>query len=240
MGLGSHIDWNALFSMKDISAKTQLHLTKVYSLLMACTLACAFGMWVNASFVLNGFLMVILSMVCSIYLIYRISNRRDTENNRTLFLGAFAFFLGYLVGPGIHMIAEFQPKILMQALVYTACSFGSFSAISLFSKRRSLLFLGSTISSMISFMVLYQLIGWLTGSGHMNMVYMMFSLLLACLWVIYDTQVIIERAENGDKDVPTHTMMLFIDLFELFIKILRILMELSERKSDENNRRRRN
>lgn len=51
----------------------------------------------------------------------------------------------------------------------------------------------------------------------------MFGLLIACLYIIYDTQVIIERAENGDKDVPTHTMLLFIDLFDLFIKILRIL-----------------
>jgi hypothetical protein len=31
---------------------------------------------------------------------------------------------------------------------------------------------------------------------------------------------IIERAERGEKDVPTHTMILFVDLFELFIKVV--------------------
>jgi FtsH-binding integral membrane protein len=31
---------------------------------------------------------------------------------------------------------------------------------------------------------------------------------------------IIERAELGDKDVITHAMTLFIDLFDLFIRIL--------------------
>jgi len=45
-------------------------------------------------------------------------------------------------------------------------------------------------------------------------------------------------AERGDKDIPSHTMMLFIDLFDLFIKILQILMKLKE--GDENNKKRRN
>jgi len=48
---------------------------------------------------------------------------------------------------------------------------------------------------------------------------------------------IIEQAERGNKDVPTHTMMLFIDLFDLFIKILQILIKLSEDKEDKKKRR---
>ena len=61
------------------------------------------------------------------------------------------------------------------------------------------------------------------------MVYLMFGLLTACLYIIYDTQIIIERAEHGDKDVITHAMTLFIDLFDLFIRILQILLELQKR-----------
>jgi FtsH-binding integral membrane protein len=93
--------------------------------------------------------------------------------------------------------------------------------MSLFSKRRSFLFLGGIISTMIQTMIMYRLIGWLTGyGGGIGLGYMMISLFLACIYIIYDTQMIVERAENGDKDVPTHTMMLFIDLFELFIRII--------------------
>jgi len=72
-------------------------------------------------------------------------------------------------------------------------------------------------------MFLYRLVGWITGYGGFGLGYAMCGLLVACLYIIYDTQVIIERSERGDKDVPTHTMMLFIDLFDLFIRILRIL-----------------
>ena len=68
--------------------------------------------------------------------------------------------------------------------------------------------------------------------------YLMCGLFMACLYIIYDTQIIVERAENGDKDVPAHTMMLFIDLFELFIRILQILMELNKDKDNDRRRRR--
>lgn len=86
-------------------------------------------------------------------------------------------------------------------------------------------------------MMLYRLIGWLTGFGSFGLTYLMFGLLIACLYIIYDTQVIIERAEQGDKDVPTHTMLLFVDLFDLFIKILRILQELQKKEDDRRRRR---
>jgi FtsH-binding integral membrane protein len=108
------------------------------------------------------------------------------------------------------------------------------------SKRRSYLFLGGIIATIVQAMVLNSLIRWLTGYGFYGMPYLLAGLFLSCLYIIYDTQVIIERAERGDKDVPTHTMLLFVDLFELFIRILQILMELNkDKKDDDRNRRRR-
>ena len=66
-----------------------------------------------------------------------------------LFLGGLAFQMGFLVGPVIHHVAEFEPQILMQALIYTSIAFVSFSILSLFSKRRSYLFLGGIIMTMV-------------------------------------------------------------------------------------------
>ena len=103
--------------------------------------------------------------------------------------------------------------------------FGSFTAISLFSKRRSWLFLGGLISSIMSCLFWYRMICWMFGYSRYgmdgpSMVYLMVGLFVACMYVIYDTQLIIERAERGDKDVPSHVMILFMDLFDLFIKIV--------------------
>lgn len=132
------------------------------------------------------------------------------------------------MGPFIHAVAEFEPQILIQAILYTSVAFVSFSCISLLSKRRSYLFLGGIIMTIVQCMCLYSLFSWGFGFRAFALPYLICGLLVACLYIIYDTQVIIERAEHGDKDVPTHAMMLFIDLFDLFIKILRILMELKE------------
>jgi FtsH-binding integral membrane protein len=71
----------------------------------------------------------------------------------------------------------------------------------------------------------------------MNMVYLMVGLLTACLYVIYDTQLIIEKAEHGDNDVISHTMLLFIDLFDLFVKILQILIKLKEENERDKRKK---
>jgi hypothetical protein len=58
----------------DISEKTRAHLTKVYTLLMVCCFVCAFGMFVNSTFLLHGFLWSLLSIAVSIYFVYNVVN----------------------------------------------------------------------------------------------------------------------------------------------------------------------
>jgi FtsH-binding integral membrane protein len=44
----------------------------------------------------------------------------------------------------------------------------------------------------------------------------------------------------GDKDVISHTMTLFVDLFDLFIRILKILIELqkdNDRKKEDKRKK---
>jgi FtsH-binding integral membrane protein len=190
----------------------------------------------NATFIVSGFFLHLASIILSVYLIYQVANKRNSEDMRMLYLAGLAFQLGFLIGPAIHMIYAFHPEILTQAVLYTATAFTSFSLISVFSKRRSMLFVGSIIVTLVQGLLLYRLFGWLLGYSYMNMVYLMVGLLTACLFVIYDTQLIIEKAEHGDNDVISHTMLLFIDLFDLFVKILQILIKLKEENEEENER----
>ena len=67
--------------------------------------------------------------------------------------------------------------------------------------------------------------------------YLMCSLFLTCLWVIFDTQVIVEQSERGHRNVAEHALTLFLDLFKLFIKILQILNELEKNKNSNNKKR---
>ena len=132
---------------------------------------------------------------------------------------------------------------MIQAVSYTSIMFGSFTAVALFSKRRSWIFLGGIISCLLSCMFWYRTICWLFGYSRYgldgeSLSYLVLGLFIACMYVIYDTQMIIERAERGEKDVPTHVMILFVDLFDLFIKIVRLLIKLNEdKKKDERKKR---
>merc|ERR1711988_584110 len=118
--------------------------------------------------------------------------------------------------------------------------FASFSCISIFSKRRSYLFLGSLITSIVSCVLMYRFMCWITGYGSSinSLGYLMVSLFIACMYVIYDTQMIIERCEVfGERDVPKHTMILFLDLFDLFIKIVQVLLELQNKEKKKKNKK---
>jgi FtsH-binding integral membrane protein len=191
----------------------------------------------NATFIVSGFFLHLASIILSVYLIYQVANKRNSEDMRMLYLAGLAFQLGFLIGPAIHMIYAFHPEILTQAVLYTATAFTSFSLISVLSKRRSMLFVGSIIFTLVQGLLLYRLFGWLLGYSYMNMVYLMVGLLTACLYVIYDTQLIIEKAEHGDNDVISHTMLLFIDLFDLFVKILQILIKLKEENERDKRKK---
>lgn len=108
----SGFDLNALLKFNDISEKTRSHLTKVYSLLMVCCFVCAFGMYINSAFIASGFFMNLLSIILSVYLIYQVMNRANSEDTRMLFLGGLAFQMGFLVGPAMHLLMEHQPQIV--------------------------------------------------------------------------------------------------------------------------------
>merc|ERR1711959_255357 len=228
-------DIGAVFKMNDVSDKTKTHLTKVYGQLAACTALCAAGMYLNASILfIHGWVSGIFVAMGLMYATCQVLDVHQPEQARMNWLLAIAFFKGMVLGPAMHVIAAVEPELLVNAVVYTAIMFGSFSAISLFSKRRSYLFLGGVISTIVSSLFWFSLGTWLFGFRAIaldSLQYLLITLLVACLYVIYDTQLIIERAEaHNDRDVPKHTMMLFVDLLDLFIKILQILMELSDKK----------
>lgn len=58
------------------------------------------------------------------------------------------------------------------------------------------------------------------------------GVLMYCAFVMIDTQLIIERAENGDKDYIWHCVGLFLDIAEMCRKITTILV-LKNKNTDD-------
>ena len=51
------------------------------------------------------------------------------------------------------------------------------------------------------------------------------GLAVFCGFIMFDTQLIIRKARNGDKDFIAHSLDLFIDFVQVFRKVLILLMQ---------------
>ena len=141
------------------------------------------------------------------------------------------FVDGMFVKPLVSYAAAIDPMIVVNACVITTALFVGLTLISLFTKKRSLLFLGGIASSIMLWFSLASLIGWLMGYSVLS--YMQYNFLMIgvfSMYTIYDTQIIIVKHERGDNNHFAHALDLFIDFVRLFIHILRILIKLSEDK----------
>ncbi len=104
----------------------------------------------------------------------------------------------------------------------------------LMTERRSQLYLGGLLASGLGILSLMGLANAFIGSSGMYDVEVYLGLLVFAGFVVFDTQVMVERAEQGRRDVPVDALMLFTDLFGVFVRLLIILS-----RNRENDRRRR-
>lgn len=86
-------------------------------------------------------------------------------------------------------------------------------------------------------MALYSMMSWFTGSA-LGLGYVMMSLFVTCMMLVYDTQIVVEQSERGFRDVPSHAVLLFVDLFRMFVKIVQVLIELN--RDGDNKKKRKN
>uniref|UniRef100_A0A8V0ZUC5 Transmembrane BAX inhibitor motif containing 6 n=1 Tax=Gallus gallus TaxID=9031 RepID=A0A8V0ZUC5_CHICK len=116
-----------------------------------------------------------------------------------------------------------QPSIIPTAFLGTAAIFGCFSLSALYARRRSFLYLGGFLLSGLTLLLLSSLLNALLGSVWLFTANLYVGLMLMCGFVLFDTQLIIEKAESGDKDYIWHCVDLFLDFVNIFRELLMIL-----------------
>lgn len=117
----------------------------------------------------------------------------------------------------------------------TAAIFVSFSLAALLSSRRSFLFLGGVLFSSLNFMALLSLFAWLFPAlRNLQLAVSLYGgLLIFSGYVIFDTQMMVERAAvNGkDADAVRDALELFMDIVSIFVRILVHLIKESTKES---------
>uniref|UniRef100_A0A8C9DQD9 Transmembrane BAX inhibitor motif containing 6 n=1 Tax=Prolemur simus TaxID=1328070 RepID=A0A8C9DQD9_PROSS len=141
----------------------------------------------------------------------------ETEQKRLGLLAGFAFLTA------LNLMVLFFNSILPTAFMGTAMIFTCFTLSALYARRRSYLFLGGILMSAMSLMLLSSLGNLFFGSIWLFQANLYVGLVVMCGFVLFDTQLIIEKAENGDKDYIWHCIDLFLDFVTLFRKLMMIL-----------------
>lgn len=212
------------------------HLKNVYACLTMSSVAAAVGAYVHiyTEFLQAGLLTILAATV----FLFTLMATPDNGKNRQLrvgFLLGFAFFSGMGIGPLLQMAIAINPSIIVTAIVGCVLIFVSFSIVSLTAKRGRWLYLGGTLMTLLTTLLFLSLANIFFGSQLIFKAYLYIGLLVMCGFVLYDTQLIVEKRRHGDRDFVGHSVDLFIDLVGIFRRILIILCEKEERRSKRNN-----
>uniref|UniRef100_A0A8D1K7H6 Transmembrane BAX inhibitor motif containing 6 n=1 Tax=Sus scrofa TaxID=9823 RepID=A0A8D1K7H6_PIG len=217
------INFDALLKFSHITPSTQQHLKKVYASFALCMFVAAAGAYVHVvtRFIQAGLLSALGSLGLMIWLMAT-PHSHETEQKRLGLLAGFAFLTGDVPVALDIMVFSFN-SILPTAFMGTAMIFTCFTLSALYARRRSYLFLGGILMSAMSLMVLSSLGNLFFGSIWLFQANLYVGLVVMCGFVLFDTQLIIEKAENGDKDYIWHCVDLFLDFVTLFRKLMMIL-----------------
>ncbi|KAI3654245.1 hypothetical protein MP228_000964 [Amoeboaphelidium protococcarum] len=236
-------NWQSAFkASSDITLPIKNHLVRVYSSLAAAIASCALGVYLNVA--INLWSPGILTMIASFALIFGIKSlaaTRENQNLRFAMLLGFGLLQGLAIGPLLHMVIFIDEKIVLHAVVCTALVFIGFTGVALNAKRRSYLYLGGILASGMSILMWTSLFNMFVRSKMLYTGELYLGLLVFMGYVIFDTQIIIEKAAQGSRDFIGHSVELFADLIAMFIRILIIMLKNNEnkrRQSNDNNRKR--
>jgi Bax inhibitor 1 len=233
-------DVAALLKSNDISVPVQQHLKGVYGALALGVLSTALGSWFSISY---GFMVPIWMSIIGILALtmWLPSTRHDgsSPEKRLAIWCGLTFLKGCSLAELVAVILDFDPSILLSALLYTAATFACFSGFALVSKRRSQLYLGGILGSALSWLAIGGLMNLFFRSSMIFNVQLFGGLFVFIGYVIVDTQMVVERASQGSMDYLTDALHLYTNLVAIFVRIAIILMRNSQRKQERKDNKRR-
>ncbi|XP_014022706.1 probable Bax inhibitor 1 isoform X1 [Salmo salar] len=231
-----NIHFDSLLKFSQISRSTQLHLKNVYSSLALCMFVAAAGAYVHViTRLFQGGLLTMLGSLAMMVWLMMTPHCPQTEKKRLAILSGFAFFTGVGLGPTMDYIISINPSIIVTAFLGTSIIFVCFTLSALYAQRRSFLFLWGTLTSGLSILLLVSFLNMFLGSVMLFKAHIYLGLAIMCGFVLFDTQLIIEKAEMGDKDYIWHSVDLFLDFVTIFRKLM-VILAMNEKQDNKKKK----
>jgi len=218
-------------------APVRAHLKNVYASLTMSILAASAGAYVHLFTELlqgGGLMFSLLGAGLALGLFMTPDNGKNRGMRMGMLLG-FAFLTGLGLGPLLAMAIRMNPSLVPSALMLTSAVFACFTGAALVAPDGKYLYLGGTLLSGLSTLFFLGFLNIFFRSQLLFQAHIYIGLAIFCGFIMFDTQVIIRKARNGDKDFIAHSLDLFIDFVQIFRKVLILLMQKDER---DNKKRR--
>lgn len=229
------ISLRALKDFSSVDTATRLHLRNVYAALTWSTFLAGAGAGVHVltNILKGGFLAGIVGIGLMIALMCT-PNEPKKQMLRMGLLSGFAFCTGLGLGPLMDNVIQIDPSIVPTAFLATCLIFACFSLSALWAKERSYLYLGGILMSSLTVMCFLGLANIFFGSYLIYQIQLYGGLVLFSAFILYDTQLIIEKKKNGDNDFIWHSVDLFLDFINVFRRLMIILAQNKENKKKRN------
>eukprot|EP00088_Acartia_fossae_P038112 TRINITY_DN3940_c0_g1_i5.p1 TRINITY_DN3940_c0_g1~~TRINITY_DN3940_c0_g1_i5.p1 ORF type:complete len:263 (+),score=78.02 TRINITY_DN3940_c0_g1_i5:81-791(+) len=214
------------------------HLKNVYATLTMSIMSAAVGSYVHLYTNLlqgGGILFSLLGLGLAIGLYAYPDNGKNRTTRFGMMLG-FAFLTGLGLGPLLDMAIMLNPTIVPSALMLTSVVFASFTAAALVAPSGQYLYLGGTLMSGLNSLLILGLLNLFFRSQLLFQLHMYVGIVVFCGFIMFDTQIIIEKAKRGDRDFVGHSLDLFIDFVQVFRKVLILLMQKENNRNEKKRR----
>uniref|UniRef100_A0A3B4F552 Transmembrane BAX inhibitor motif-containing protein 6 n=1 Tax=Pundamilia nyererei TaxID=303518 RepID=A0A3B4F552_9CICH len=224
-----NVNARIIFDLSHISHSTRLHLIRVYASLALCTTmalagACLSIATVGLSVYDGLVVMCLLGSVVAVFLLGVTTHSPVTEVERFSGLLGLSVSTGFTLGAA-RLEASADPNVVAVALAGTTLLFALCTLSALYFERRVFLLVGGVLPVLFIMFLLTTLDIVTDMDTHLGV-------LLYCVLIVMDTQVIIEKADAGDTDYIWHCVGLFLDIAEMFRKITAILGRKTNSKGD--------
>ncbi|XP_055631236.1 bax inhibitor 1 [Toxorhynchites rutilus septentrionalis] len=221
---------------QNIEPSLRYHLSKVYACLSATCVAAAVGSAIHIQGIWHANLLsALIAMGLVLGLVFTPDNGKNFNMRLGMLLG-FGTFTGHALGLLLEQVLIINPAIVVTALIGTATIFTCLSAASVLAKRGSYLFLGGILMSTLTAMALINIGNLMFRSYFIHDLNLYVGLAVMAGFVLFDTQMIMEKHRMGSNDCISHSLDLFYDVIGIFRRLLVLLSQ----KEQNNQRKKRN
>lgn len=227
-------DPKVVFNFANLDKGTRSHLKNVYSCVAVEIVCAAIGAALNCY--LKSSVLHFGGLVGMFIFMYMAASSKNTATPMTRlgYVCGLAGCMGLESSYLLDYVISVDPSIIVTAFVTTSVVFVSFTLSALYAERRSMLFLGSLLSSALSGLFLLSLANMFFRVPSFALFGVYAQLIIMSLFVMYDTQLIVEKKRLGDTDFIWHSVDLFIDFIVIFKDLLIILTD-KEKKNKRRN-----